>query len=526
MVLLILTSHRIEAKSPPTSVADVVLVGGGIMSATLANLLHELDPSLKIEIYERLPNLAFESSGTLNNAGTGHAALSELNYTPLKADGTIDITKAVQINEEFEISKQFWAYLARRGSLLNPEEFINPVPHMSWVHGRDNVDFLRKRFAALKKVSLFQDMQYSEDSSVLKEWMPVLMQDRPPGEPMAATRSLMGTDVDYGRLTTLLFENLVKRGGAEAFVSHEVRNLKRSQDGGWSLQIEDLSHGGTRHVHAKFIFIGAGGGTLPLLQKSGIEEAKGYGGFPVGGDFLIYKGSALSEQHLGKIYGQAAVGAPPMSVPHLDTRIVKGEKRLLFGPFAGATTRFLKEGSFWDLVTSLRLNNTGAMVEAGVQNLSLVKYLIDQETQDHEDRIRALREFVPSARSSDWELIHAGVRVQVVKHDDKHGNVLRFGTEVVSSADGSIAALLGASPGASTSVSAMLEVLHRSFGDRMATGVWRARLRAMIPSFGKSLRNDEALMHTIRTETARALHLTSTHSCQGIFSSAFSSGVQ
>lgn len=520
LVLLSLKSSLVQAKNSSATEADVVLIGGGIMSATLANLLHELNPELKIEVYERLPNLAFESSGTLNNAGTGHAALSELNYTPLKADGTIDISKAVQINEEFEISKQFWAYLARRGFLSQPEEFINSVPHMSWVHGKDNVEFLRKRFAALKKVSLFQEMQYSEDPMVLKEWMPVLMQDRAPGEVMAATRSLMGTDVDYGRLTTLLFEKLVQRGGAKAFVAHEVNDLKRSRNGGWSLQIKDLEKGGTRRVRAKFVFIGAGGGTLPLLQKSGIQEAKGYGGFPVGGDFLIYKGSDLSEQHSGKIYGQAAVGAPPMSVPHLDTRIVNGKKRLLFGPFAGATTRFLKAGSFWDLMASLRLNNTGAMVEAGMQNLNLVKYLVDQETQSHADRIQALREFVPNAKATDWELIHAGVRVQVVKHDSKQGNVLRFGTEVVSSADGTMTALLGASPGASTSVSAMLEVLRRGFANKMSSPEWQSRLGEMIPSYGRSLLKDEDLMHAVRTGTARALHLTSTHSCRGIFGSS------
>lgn len=497
--------------------ADAILIGGGIMSATLATLLHELNPELKIEIYERLGDLAFESSGTLNNAGTGHAALSELNYTPRKADGSIDISKAVQINEEFEISKQFWSYLASHGSLTRPQDFIHTVPHLSWVHGADNVRFLRDRFAALKQVSLFQDMQYSESPAVLKAWMPVIMQGRTSNEPMAATRSIMGTDVDYGKLTTLLFENVVKSANVDAYTSHEVKALRQQHDGTWRLVIKDLRRGLTKRVRAKFVFIGAGGGTLPLLQKSGLKEGDGYGGFPVGGEFLIYKGSALSDEHEGKVYGQAAVGAPPMSVPHLDTRVINGQKRLIFGPFAGATTRFLKSGSVFDLMQSVRVGNVRAMLEAGSQNVALVKYLIDQEGQSHLNRIQALREFIPTAQADDWELIDAGVRVQIIKRDPVTGkSALKFGTEVVTSADGSLAALLGASPGASTSVAAMLEVLNKSFAEQMNSATWKTKLGSMLPSYGKKLADDPALLKSVRSNSNGSLGLGG-RSCRDLF---------
>lgn len=505
----ILQTSMVSAQIPSKqSDVDVVLIGGGIMSATLATLLHELDPNLKIVVYERLPNLAFESSSALNNAGTGHAALSELNYTPQKSDGSIDVTKALKINQEFELSKELWAYLVSQGKLKSPQEFIHAVPHMSWVHGQTNVDFLKKRFEALKNFPHFQDMEYTEETRTLQEWMPVLMDGRAPGEVMAATRSLQGTDVDYGRLTTALFENLIETGGLAPFANHEVRKLKQDSQGLWHLVVKDLASSTKHRIRTKFVFIGAGGGTLPLLQQSGVPEAAGYGGFPIGGEFLIYKQALLAEQHLGKVYGQAAVGAPPMSVPHLDTRIINGQKRLLFGPFASMTTRFLKQGSWTDLLSSLRFDNLGTLLKTSIVNRGLVKYLLSQETQSHEDRVRALREFLPHAKAEEWETIEAGVRVQIVKYDrNLGGDTLRFGTEVVSAAGGTLAALLGASPGASISVAAMLEVLEKSFPELMQSDVWKEKLSQMIPSYKQNFEANVLAMQNRREQTQATLQL-------------------
>lgn len=508
MRILIVLLFVFSLNSYADSETDVLVIGGGIMSATLATLVHELEPALKIDLYERLDQPACESSGTLNNAGSGHAALCELNYTPLKADGTVDTSKAVQINREFEMSKEFWSFLAHHRALAKPETFIHPVPHMSWVRGLENVAFLRKRFEALKQIPYFKDLEFTDDPAILREWMPVMMKDREISEPMAATRSLSGTDVDYGRLTQLMIQNLSKSGAADVFVQHEVRAFEKQEDGTWRVRIKDLRSGLHKWVRTKFVFIGAGGGSLLLLQKSGIAEAAGYGGFPVSGEFLMYKGHDLSNENFAKVYGQAAVGAPPMSVPHLDTRIIDGEKRLVFGPFAGATMKFLKQGSNWDLMQSLRFKNTGVMLQAGAQNLGLVEYLMNQEMQSHEDRMKELRVFLPKAKSDEWELITAGMRVQIIKNHGQ-GNVLQFGTEVVTSADGTLSALLGASPGASTSVAAMLKVLEKSFSRKMQTEEWRDRIKEMIPSYSAALIDESSEARRVRT--AKLLSLPCEH---------------
>jgi malate dehydrogenase (quinone) len=485
---------------------DVVLIGAGVMSATLGSLLSEIDPSLKIEVFERLPSIAGESSDTLNNAGTGHAALCELNYTPLKPDGSVDISKAIAINEDFEVSKQFWAHLARKGA-LKPDTFIHSIPHMSWVRGAENVDYLRKRHEALSQIPLFAGMDFSEKPEELRSWLPLMMKGRADSEPMAATRSLQGTDIDFGKLTESLFAHLSSKQHSNVHTAHEVRDIRQRHDNLWQLEIKDLRSGEIKRVRSKFLFIGAGGGTLPLLQASGVEEAKGYGGFPVSGEFLVYKGTELSSQHFAKVYGQAAVGAPPMSVPHLDTRIIDGKKTLIFGPFAGATTKFLKKGSIWDLFGSLRPSNLRAMIKAGLQNLGLIGYLADQQVQSHSDRMEALREFIPEANPEEWELVTAGQRVQIIKEVPGKDSVLQFGTEVVTSKDGSLAALLGASPGASTSVSIMLEIIERSFAEKLQDLAWRAKIATIIPSYGVELSKNAELTRKIRATTNKALGL-------------------
>ena len=486
---------------------DVVLIGAGIMSATLGVYLKELKPDLKIEIFEKLDRVAAESSDAWNNAGTGHSALCELNYTPENPDGSIDISKALKIAETFEVSKQFWSYLLGHGYMAAPGDFINSCPHMSFVWGDDNVDYLRKRHAAMTQNHLFRGMDFSTDHAKLNEWIPLVMEGRDEVQSVAATRIEVGTDVNFGVLTRSLFAHLKGSHGVDAFLSHEVHHLHKEHDGRWRVSVKDLSAGHSRDILTKFVFIGAGGGSLPLLEKSHIEEGKGFGGFPVSGQWLVCKNKEVIERHHAKVYGKASVGSPPMSVPHLDTRVIDGEKALLFGPYAGFSTKFLKEGSYLDLPGSLRVSNLIPMLGAGIHNIALTEYLIQQVSQSDEDRFKALQEYFPNAKQDEWELAIAGQRVQVIKKDQKEGGVLEFGTEVVSAADGSIAALLGASPGASTSVSIMLDVLHRCFPNQMQSEAWVAKLKEMIPSYGHSLSHDETLAMETRKRTHSILKL-------------------
>eukprot|EP01012_Entosiphon_sulcatum_P041572 TRINITY_DN55433_c0_g1_i1.p1 TRINITY_DN55433_c0_g1~~TRINITY_DN55433_c0_g1_i1.p1 ORF type:complete len:506 (+),score=54.96 TRINITY_DN55433_c0_g1_i1:205-1722(+) len=487
--------------------ADVILIGAGIMSATLGVLLKQLEPNLSIEIYERLDIAAAESSDAWNNAGTGHSAFCELNYTPEKKDGTVEIKKAVQIAEHFEVSKQFWSYLVNKGLVSDPSNFIRNIPHMSFVWGKKNVDYLKKRYDALTQCDLFSDMQYSEDAEQVRNWAPLIMDGRKKNEKVAATKMDLGTDVNFGTLTRDMFNNLKEQSKVSMYFNHEIRDLKKNKDGNWIVKVKDLESGDKRKRVAKFVFIGAGGGSLPLLEKSDIHEGKGFGGFPVSGQWLKCTNEEIIKKHHAKVYGKAAVGAPPMSVPHLDTRMINGKQALLFGPYAGFSTKFLKNGSFLDLPKSIKFNNIRPMISAGLHNLDLTKYLIEQVRQSPEDRLEALKEYLPTAELKDWELEYAGQRVQVIKKDEKQGGILEFGTEVVSAADGSIAALLGASPGASTAVSIMLDLLNRCFAEDLATDEWQAKIKEMIPTYGKSLAQDAELCKATRNKTSKVLKI-------------------
>ncbi len=487
---------------------DVVLIGGGIMSATLGTYLHELEPTWTIDMYERMNGVAEESSNGWNNAGTGHSAFSEMNYTPEKADGTIDISKAVKVNESFEISRQFWSYQVKNDVLKDPKSFINSVPHMSFVWGDDNVNFLRKRYAALQHSTLFRGMEYSEDPAQIKQWAPLVMNGRDPAQKIAATRMPLGTDVNFGVITHQLVDALSASDKFKLNLSHEVRDIKRNADQTWSVTVADLNRDGKETtVNAKFVFIGAGGASLTLLQKSGIPEADGYGGFPVGGQFLVTTNPAIANQHLAKVYGLASVGSPPMSVPHLDTRMLDGKRVLLFGPFATFSSKFLKNGSLFDLLHSLSTSNLMPMTHVGLDNFDLVKYLVGQLMMNDDDRFAALKEYFPDAKQEDWKLWTAGQRVQIIKKDADKGGVLQFGTEVVSSEDGSIAALLGASPGASTAAPIMLHLMETVFKDKVATPEWQSKLKEIIPSYGHKLNGDIEMTNKIRGYTSSVLGL-------------------
>ncbi|MBO1005685.1 malate:quinone oxidoreductase [Pseudogracilibacillus auburnensis] len=484
---------------------DVILIGAGIMSATLGSLIKELAPDWEITIFERLEKAGEESSNEWNNAGTGHAALCELNYTPEKLDGSIDINKAVKINEQFNVSKQFWSYLVDRHLIEDPQEFIMPLPHMSLVHGEENVSFLKKRFEALSSHPLFEEMEFSEDPEKLKEWIPLIMEDRTSNQPIAATKIDSGTDVNFGALTHKMLDYLQSQY-TNIFYNQSVEKIKRTDDGGWEVKVRDVKSGTIEYHTAKFLFIGAGGGSLPLLQKTGIPESKHIGGFPVSGLFLVCNDPEIVEQHHAKVYGKAAVGAPPMSVPHLDTRYIDNKKSLLFGPFAGFSPKFLKTGSNMDLLRTIKTYNVLTMLAAGAKNIPLTKYLVEQLMLSKEQRIEELREFIPNAKAEDWDIIVAGQRVQVIKDTEEGGKgALQFGTEVVSAADGSVAALLGASPGASTAVHVMLEVLEKCFPQYMPE--WESKIKEMIPSYGVSLEDNPELIHEVQNATDMTLGL-------------------
>lgn len=487
--------------------ADVVLVGGGVMSATLGMMLRQLDPSLDIVMVERLDHVAHESTDGWNNAGTGHAGYCELNYTPETDDGDVAIDRALKINAQFEVSLQFWSYLVEQGMLPEPNNFINRTPHQSFVWGEDGVAFLKRRFERLSKHHLFKDMKYTESLDELGEWMPLVVQNRDADKPVAATRVEYGADVDFGSLTRSMVEYLQSQPNFELMLSSPVHYLDQRDNGRWKVRVRNQKTGELTKLEAGFVFLGAGGGALPLLQKSGIKEARGYGGFPVSGQWLVCQKPEIVKQHDSKVYGKAPIGAPPMSVPHLDTRIINGEPALLFGPFAGFTTRFLKQGSMFDLFGSVRAANLRPMLSVSKNNMDLTRYLIGEVFQSHSDRVASLRNFFPEAQEDDWELKMAGQRVQIIKQAEGGGGKLEFGTEIVAAHDGTLAALLGASPGASTAANAMIDVLERCFPEKLKTAEWQERMKVLVPSYGQSLVDDEALLTSVRERTLSTLKL-------------------
>ncbi|MHA6821703.1 malate dehydrogenase (quinone) [Ralstonia pseudosolanacearum] len=496
-----------SAQAAETKKVDVLLVGGGIMSSTLGVWLHELEPNWSMMMVERLDGVAQESSNGWNNAGTGHSALAELNYTPEKSNGKIDISKAVEINEGFQVTRQFWTYQVKTGVLKNPRSFINSTPHMSFVWGEDNVRYLKKRYEALQASPLFRGMQFSDDYDQISKWVPLMMEGRDRSQKVAATWMPVGTDVNFGEITRQFVGYLQSQPQFTLSLSSEVRDIKRNDDGTWRVSYVNLKSGDHQDVDTKFLFIGAGGGALRLLQASGIPEARDFAAFPVGGSFLVTENPDIVNRHLAKAYGKASVGSPPMSVPHLDTRVIDGKRIILFGPFATFSTKFLKNGSYMDLFSSTTSHNVMPMLHVGVDEFPLVQYLAGQLMLSDEDRFNALKEYFPLAKKEDWRLWQAGQRVQIIQRDEAKGGILKLGTQIVKSKDGTIAGLLGASPGASTAAPIMLGVLETVFKDKLATPAWQQKVRQMIPTYGVKLNDNPAKVYEEWVATAAVLQL-------------------
>jgi malate dehydrogenase (quinone) len=474
--------------SPRIECPDVVLIGSGVMSANLGALLKRLDPRLTLQLYEVTDGLAQESSDGWNNAGTGHAGICELSYTPKReADGSVNVNKVIEIFEQFEHSKQFWSYAVASGMAEGPKDFINPVQHISFVHGDEQVDFLKARHAGMVAHHFFREMEYTTDRAKIASWAPLLLEGRG-NVPIAATKMDAGTDVNFGEISRKLLAWFGRQEGCGIATGHRVMNLKR-KDERWEVSAKNLATGEVRVSRAKFVFVGAGGGSLPLLQNSGIAEAKGLGGFPIGGQWLICDNPELVAKHQAKVYGQALDAAPTMAVPHLDTRILDGKKTLLFGPFAAWTTKFLhKKGSLTDLPFSVRPDNIGTLIKIGIHNLDLVRYLMQQGTQSMAARMKMLHVFYPAAQEKDWKLIDAGIRVQAIKKTDGEAGIVHYGTEVITDANRTISALLGASPGASVSVNIVLEVIKKCFPQLLASPAGYARMKEMIPTFDEDMK--------------------------------------
>lgn len=489
---------------------DVLLIGSGIMSATLGAMLKNLNPGLKIQLYEAADSLSPEASNGWHNAGTGHAGICELSYTPNRGeDGEVDVAKAIEIFHQFEHSKQFWGYAVREGIIEDPTTFINPVPHIAFVYGQPQVDFLRSRYNQMVKHHFFEAMTYTEDRETIRKWSPLLLEGRDPNEPIAATKMDIGSDVNFGSIARQFTQWLGKQDGCSYALNHKVVDLDQNAEG-WKVTIKDTANKAKFTKQAKFVFIGAGGGSLPLLQASGIKESKGFGGFPIGGQWLVCETPELVEQHGSKVYGMSPGAAPTMAVPHLDIRVIDGKRALLFGPYAAWTTKFLHETGRWtDLPGSIRLDNIASLIKVGLYNIPLVRYLIQQGTQSMTTRMKELKNFYPDADPKDWKLIDAGIRVQAIKKEDGDAGIVHFGTEVVTNSEKTISALLGASPGASVSTNIILDVVKQCFADDLATADGHARMKQMVPTYDEDLIPDDSAdrQRSVAVEAEQSLGL-------------------
>lgn len=461
----------------PIVKTDYFLIGAGIMSTTLAILLKNIYPNSSITISEKLSLGGLESSHALNNAGTGHAGYCELNYTPIDSDNKIDITKAIKVNNAFTRSTELWDYLIDKKLIKG--DFKSQMPHYTFVSGQEDVNYLSLRYDAMKNDSRFSTIEFSADFDEISKWLPLITEGRDRSIPIAATKADIGTDIDFGKLTGYYIK-LLKKMGVKINTHKEIVDLYK-HNGKWYIIEKDKFTDSLTKIETGFVFIGSGGSSINLLEKSRIPEGRHYGGFPVSGEWLVCDNPDIVNKHNAKVYGKASVGSPPMSVPHLDTRLIDGQKCLLFGPYAGLTTKFLKFGSKYDFFKSINIYNIRTMISAGIRNIPLTKYLLGEILKSPDDKFKTLLEYYPNANKDDWKPLEAGKRVQIIKNVDGKG-VIEFGTEIVSSSDGSLACLLGASPGASTAVKIMVDLLNQCFNLDDAA---KSKIVEMIPSYDK-----------------------------------------
>ena len=497
---------RADATSRLIEAPDVVLIGSGIMSSTLAVMLKQLDPRLRIQMFEVTSELAREASDGWNNAGTGHAGICEISYTPERDQhGAVPITRALKIFEQFEHSKQFWGALAAAGVVGAPADFIHAVPHICFVNRADDVDFLQTRHAAMIKHHFFRGMELTNDPAVIHDWAPLVMEGRAPGS-VAATVGA-GTEVDYGLLARRLCCWLTRQEDCGIAAGWKVTGLARGS-GKWRVEVQCNATSEKRRLETRFVFVGAGGGSLPLLQSTGLAEVAGLAGFPIGGQWLVSDEPSICARHDAKVYGAPPPSSPSLGAGHFDVRRLNGRRQLFFGPFASWTPRFLKHtGRLSDLPLSIRAGNVCALLRTAIRNQSLVRYLVAQGLQTKRDRMEALREYYPNAQPEHWRVVEAGIRVQAIKKEDR--GALYFGTEVFSSAERSLAALLGASPGASVSVNVAFETIQTCLPHLLVGAEGLKRMRQMIPTFEHDLKQpaNAALFEKSSREAEERLHL-------------------
>ena len=433
---------------------DVIIIGAGIMGTTFATLAKELAPELNITILERLESAGEGNSWVFNNAGTGHEANCELNYTPVDEE-VISVEKALKIHAQFNVAKQFWAHLIKKGAIKDPKTFINQTKHCTIV-SESSIDELRLRFKEMSAHHFFESMRFSEDFDEIKSWIPYLMEGRPRHEKMAATVIETGTDVNFGALTQQMAEHAAQDLGVKIEYGTHVKRVHKSPAGSWLVETE--RHGAPVRYKADVLFVGAGGGAFPILKKSHLPFAKRFTGFPVGGRFLQAPISAEQADHYrAKTYGKAKVGAPPMSVPHLDLRVADGQHYLLFGPFASFKPVLEKGRGFFDYLRAMRLHDIPGLLNVTLEHFPLVKYLVSETFKGEKSMFEELESFAPGlSKKFDWKPVHAGQRVQIIKDGD-----LQMGTEILVSKDKTYGTLLGASPGASVSPEVMLRCLEQ-----------------------------------------------------------------
>ena len=491
---------------PDSANPDVVLIGGGIMSATLAALLEVVAPQWSITVFESAAGRRRRELARLEQRRhrPRRPVRAELHARRARRPGGPGQGRHDQ--RAVPGLPPVLVAPGRAGLTGAPKEFINPVPHVSFVTGEDGRAYMRARHEALAAQPLFDGLEYSDDPAELAEWTPLMMAGRDPRQLVAATRSAAGTDVNFGALTRMLLEDAADRGVAVHCqpARHEPRPARPTAAG--RSPCRDTVTGERRTVRRPVRL---------RRRRRRRAAAAAEGGHPGDRRASAASRSAASScapappswsQHQAKVYGQAAVGAPPMSVPHLDPRVIDGDHSLMFGPYAGFSPKFLKAGSMFDLPRSVKPNNLGSMLGVARTELALTRYLVNELLQSGADRHQTLRAFVPDgrrARLGDDHRRPARPGHQAGPGDrPRRAPVRHRGRRRRRRHDRRPARRL---PGASTAVSAMLDLLERCFPDRMPA--WRPALQEAIPSYGRSLADDPALLAEVRASTMQTLEL-------------------